>query len=584
MSSRFFMPNTTISQMTDAGLNQDQTQNDKISRLLKQKRVAREFVERRYMEWTDNYELYRNRPKTNRLTQRQAVNIPLMKETLKTLLSKIDEAPTIEWKELGGDEQKELIMQELWNHDYERCNLEAVDIQDKKSVLLYGRAFKKLNWRDGQFEVQALDIYDVVVDPLVDPVDLETARYVIHQNIFRSLEEILNDERYTKEGKDKLRVYLSTKEGMVQTSKNYQEWEKKMVRIKDMGLDSTRYQRWASGDVIVNLNEHHYNEWNGKEWERRVCIYADDRVPLMDETIEEVMGIDFYPFITWGEDIETQDFWSDAPADLVRVPNKIMNIWYSQLVENRTLQNFQMHWFLPVQGYQPQTYEPGPGRMLPAPPGDDIRKVIQPVQIDGLDDTFNALEFVKQMVESGTAATAITKGEEPETPTTLGQTQLMLGAANERTMSISKFYRRAWQDFAVKWERIVDANSSKKVVLYKSSPQGKIYPKTVYTTDWRSKDGYKVLVRSTSEQEQSSTKSIQKFLFVQQQFPNNKALTKIAQRRELEILDLSPVELRQIEDEEEQNQQMAMAQPIQQPQQPQLPQQQAPLQTKPAMT
>lgn len=555
---------------------QDQVpDNQKMTRLLKEKRVAREFVERRYTEWTDNYELYRNRPKTNRLTQRQAVNIPLMKETLKTILSKIDEPPIVKWKEKGGDEQKQLIFQEIWNEDYDRCNFETIDIQDKKSVLLYGRAFKKLNWTDDQFQVQALDIYDVVVDPFTDPTDLETARYLIHQNIFKSLDEILNDDKYTNEGKDKLKTYVNTKDGVVQTSKNYQEWEKKMVRLKDMGLDSTRYQRWSSGDVLVNLCEHYYLEWNGKEWERRVCVYADDRTELLDELLDDLIGVEFLPFVTWGEDIETQDFWSDSPADLVRVPNKLINIWFSQMVENRTLQNFQMHWFLPVQGYTPQTYEPGPGRMLPAPPGDDIRKVIQPVAIDGLDDTFDAIEFVTKIVESGTAATALAKGDEQQTPTTLGEVQLLMGAANERTMSIAKFYRRSWQDFAVKYERIVDANASKKMVLYKSAPDGKIYQKTVYTTDWRSDQGYKAEVRSSSEQEQSSTKTIQKFLFVQQQFPDNLALKKIAQRRELEILDLSPMELREIEEEEEKNAQMQQQMQMQQPQQPQTQQQQA---------
>lgn len=533
---------------------ENQTIDEKMSRLQKEKRVAREFVERRYLEWTDNYELYRNRVKTNRLTQRQAVNIPLMKETLKTILAKIDEPPTVLWKELGGEEQKQLIFQEIWNADYDRLNFEGIDIQDKKSVLLYGRAFKKLNWQNDQFFVHALDIYDVVVDPLVDPLDIETARFVIHQNIFRDLKEILDNDKYTEEGKQRLQIYLSTKDGIVQTSKNKQEWEKKMTRLKDMGLDSARYQLWSAGDVIVNLNEHYYKEWDSdaKLWHWRVCVYADDKVELLDETMMELLGVDFLPFVTWGEDVETQDFWSDSPADLVRVPNKLINIWFSQMVENRTLQNFQMHWYdATIQGYAPQTYEPGPGRMLPAP--GDPNKTIMPVAINGLDETMNAIEFVTKVVESGTAATAVTKGEQQETPTTLGEIQILVGQANERTMSIAKFYRRSWQDFARKYYDIVDANASKKLVLYKTSPKGVIYPKTVYTKDWRSKEGYKAEVRSSSEQEQSSTKTIQKFLFVQSQFPNNMALRKIAQRRELEILDLSPAELREVEDEEKKN-------------------------------
>src|SRR3990167_2749732 len=158
-------------------------QSDLMTKLLAEKNAARELKERRYSEWNQNYELFRNKVKTNRLTQRQEVNIPLMKETIKTLLSKVDDAPIVDWKELSGDEIKELIFQEMWNNDYDRLNLEGVDIQDKKTVLLYGRAFKKLNWIDGNIDVRALDIYDVVIDPLVDPLNIETARFIIQQNI-----------------------------------------------------------------------------------------------------------------------------------------------------------------------------------------------------------------------------------------------------------------------------------------------------------------------------------------------------------------------------------------------------------------
>jgi hypothetical protein len=38
------------------------------------------YRERRHPQWTDNYLLYRDTLITNRLTQRQSVNVPLMKE------------------------------------------------------------------------------------------------------------------------------------------------------------------------------------------------------------------------------------------------------------------------------------------------------------------------------------------------------------------------------------------------------------------------------------------------------------------------------------------------------------------------
>ena len=136
-----------------------------MERLQTEKKAALKIKERKYDDWDDNYGLYRNKVKTNRLTQRQAVNIPLMKETIKTTLSKVDEAPKVEQKELGGDEQKEIFYQEVWNDHYKRNKLEIIDVLDKKNVLLYGYGVKKLNIDDNGVVPSVLDVYDIVLDP-----------------------------------------------------------------------------------------------------------------------------------------------------------------------------------------------------------------------------------------------------------------------------------------------------------------------------------------------------------------------------------------------------------------------------------
>ena len=522
-----------------------------LEKLQKEKKIAHEFVERRYDDWNENYELFRNKVKTNRLTQRQNVNIPLMKETIKTLLSKVDNPPEVEWKDLAGDEAKEILFQEIWNADYDKLNMEGVDIQDKKTVLLYGRAFKKLNWIDGAIDIRALDIFDVLVDPLTDPLNLETARFVIQQNIFRSLREILADERYEDEGKNKLKIWLTSPEGIVQSSKDKENWEEKLERLKALGVDNADFPLFAGGDTIVNITEHYTNIWSEKDkkFERRVVVYANDSIELLNEKLIDLIGVDFYPFSTWAEDIETQDFWSDAVADLIRVPNKVINIWFSQLVENRTLRNFQMHWYDATQeGYVPQTYEPGPGRMLPAP--GDPNKTILPVDVQGLDETLTAIQFLTSVVERGSAVTALEKGQGERTAQTLGEVQILVGKAQERVVTMAKAYRRSWQELAQKYWALLDANAGKKITLYKQGGDGKLWPKIVYPGDWRSDVGFKAIVNSSSEQEENSIKTIQKFQFALQQFPNNEALRKITQKRILESLDVTPQELREIQEVE----------------------------------
>lgn len=527
--------------------------SDKMLKLTNEKKSAREFQLRKHPDWNENYELYRNKVKTNRLTQRQTVNIPLMKETIKTLMSKVDDAPEVDWQENSGDQMKEIIYQEMWDTNFLEDDLELKDILDKKNVFLYGVSTKMLNLKKDGVSIDVTDVYDIVVDPLMKPLNIETARFVIHQNIFRSLRDILVDERYTTEGKDQLKQWLATDRGIVQSAKNKQEWEKSMERLRSMGVYSEKFPMFAGGDVIVNLTQQFTNLWDAKkkEFVRHVIMYADDVIELMDETLMDAIGMDEWPMDMWCEDPETNDPYPDGVADLVRTPNKILNIWFSQQVENRTLQNFQMHWFDSTQeGYVPQTYEPGPGRMLPAP--GDPNKTIMPVQINGLDETFAAMDYLTNIVERGTGATAVDKGQSDKGVETLGEIEILVGKSIERAKTMAKFYRASWHRIAVKWDKMMQANASgfKKKTLYKTGNDGKVYPKVVYPSDWKSKAGYKPSVASSSEQEADQIKSIQKFGFVMQQFPNNAALKKILQQRELKLLDLTSAELKEVEDEE----------------------------------
>lgn len=544
-----------------------------LEKLKKEKEAGRELQNRKHLDWDDNYELYRNKVKTNRLTQRQAVNIPLMKETIKTLLSRIDEPPEVDWKNLEDDEQKEIVYQEIWNSFTKSNNLQLIDVLDKKNVLLYGSSVKKLNIGENGIEASVMDIYDILIDPLMNVWDLESARFIINHNIFRSVREVLADKRYSKEGKEALKIWADSEPAVIQGKVNEEELQKKMERMKAMGVNDSEFPYYAGGDIIVNLTEHYTEVWNTKkqEFERRVYVYAEDDILLSDDLLEDLIGINQWPFVRWSEDPETNDIYPDSVADLVRVPNKVLNIWFSQLIENRTLKNFQMHWYLPSQNYQPQTYTPGPGMMLPAPAGEDINKVIKPVEISGLDDTLASINAITQIVERGSGATAIDKGVAEKGTQTLGEVQILVGKANERTLGMAKFYRLAWYEFAKKWDALMQANAPKLLKLFKVSKEGKAYPKSVLQKEWKSQ--YEPMVRSSSEQEEESIKGMQKFQFIISQFPNNIALRKISQKRMLELVDLSPEELKQVEDAEEQMfqqqqqaQQAQQMQPVQQPQ------------------
>lgn len=535
------------------------TLDDKMSKLIREDEAASNHQERKHPDWNENYELYRNKVRTNRLTQRQTVNIPLMKETVKTILSKVDDPPNVDWKEKSSDEFKELIFQEMWNETYKTQKLEWLDVLDKKNVLLYGLSTKFLNPEEDGVRIAVLDVFDVVYDPLMDPLNIESARFIIRRNIFRSLREILASDKYTAEGKEKLKLWADTPNGIVQSAKNKEEFDKKMERLRAMGVDHQDFPTFAGGDTVVNLSEHYTLMWNTatKQFDRHVICYADKWCELSDDLLEDAIGMNEYPFVVWFEDPETNDIYPDGVADLVRTPNKVVNVWYSQLIENRTLQNFQMHWYdASNQNYTPQTYEPGPGRMLPAPgkPSDTI----MPVEVNGLDETLTAIDYITQIVERGSGAVAIDKGVQEQGQQTLGEIEILVGKAMERSVSMQKFYRGSWYELCVKWEKLIQANPPKRMSLYRTGQSGKLYEKVVYPIDWKSKAGYEPIVSSTSEQEANNIKNVQKFMAVLSQFPNNPELRKIAQKRQLELLDFTPEELKRVEEAQEKADELEM--------------------------
>lgn len=90
------------------------------------------FRERRHPQWTENYELYRDTVITNRLIQRQSVNVPLMKETVNTRLAGLNDEPDLYFENLDGDKRKELFKNEYWTWTAEQNKLEVCDMIDKK--------------------------------------------------------------------------------------------------------------------------------------------------------------------------------------------------------------------------------------------------------------------------------------------------------------------------------------------------------------------------------------------------------------------------------------------------------------------
>lgn len=544
-------------------------ENDALIQKLKtEKQVSIDYQKRRHEAWTEIYSLYRDIVETNELTQRQEVNIPILKETKKTLLSRVDDPPDVLFDCLQQDiagREKEIIINELWDQDSDRCNFAGIDIMEKNGVLLYGRTWKKLNVIDGVFTVEVPNKLDIVVDPKVNPLDIETAKHIEHLHIYKYLRDILADPKYEEDGKYELKKVLQEKTDeqgagqLIQFSKDKTQEAKDEV-LRSLGVDN--FDDFAAADILVELNEHFTQIWDEKQkkFVRYVVVVAADNAILFKKPLKEVLGVEFWPFVSWADDVDNEDFWTDGMGDVVRTPNKIMNIYFSTMLENRVYQNLGMMWYLPSPGFDPQTFEPEPFGMYPAPLVQDdsgrlltIEQVVKQMNIPALEGNLIEIEFLIKLVERATAATAIEKGIAEKRQITATEVEELITKSAERITSMAKFYRRAWKEFAWKWRKLKEENASEKspITLYKKTYRGNYFEKKVYKKDWYSKEGYRERVLSSSEQAAEKRGELEKLDILAGRYPNDPIIQKIVKRRMLETFDLTPDEMKEVKDAEQ---------------------------------
>jgi hypothetical protein len=526
------------------------------------KSQAYKWQERRHSQWAENWELYRDNVIVNRLTQRQSVNIPLIKTLVRTLLAKLKSRLDLVFEDLGGDKQKDIFKNEYWKHCAKTSKLKAKDRVNKKQVMLFGRSFWKLFIADRAFNAEVEDPHDILVDRNADPADIDgTAMCVSHIHIYRTLKSLESNPAYDRAALANVAAFYSTNEGLIRASENAQSAADKAQRMEDMGVPDVL--SFETGETLVELNEHYVRLWNEdkKRFEFNLVTMVDGIVLRGPTPLDEILGktknnywLSHLPLVTWADDIERIDFWNDAVADIARTINKIINAFFSQFVEGRTFHNLGMHFYdaTAKEGWQPNAWEPMPFGFYPLPgkPAD----VLQRVDIDPLDDNMTPIDFLIGIAEKATAATATQQGASEKAQITLGEVQLLLNEAEDRISDMQEPYEDSWLEFGEKWAILTESAASQidAVKLYKKSYKGNYFEQTVKPSDWRSEAGYSCDIRTKADQERDQLNGIQKLLAIKAQFPGNMPLDEIVKTKMLDLGNIPPEQQKQIMDFERQ--------------------------------
>jgi hypothetical protein len=512
------------------------------------KESSKTFKERRLNQWNENYYLSRDKVLTNRLTQRQTVNIPIIRESIDTWISKIDETPDLTFESRGNgadDEDQELLVNEMWQYFKDAEKLEQKDNLDKKVVGLQGRSFKFLYWKDNQVKLDIIDPYDIDIDPRVNPFDIDTASFVNHKHIYIPLRNVLANKSYDTAAKYQLKAYLDTKRGILAASNTDEEDQKRKERLETLGVSN--FDEYRASDVMVEITRSYKMMWSDteKRFVRHLIVIAMDSVVLYCKPLVEAIGIDRLPIPTWASNPDINDFWSDGIADNVRTVNKVVNMYFSQDLENRAYRNFGMY-FINTKGgqFKPNAFEARPFGMYGIDGNPD--EMIKQMNIQPLADTQNAIQYLKDMIQSSIAQTPTERGVQEKAGTTLGEVQLSLQQSQGRNQVVAKQYRQCWKDTGMIWYELLNANARGVFKLYKKGSDGKTYSKDIYPTDWQNPKGYDVKIEIKADKEANNDLEFKKLQYVKSSYVNNPVAQQLSKKKELEILGWTSDEIEQV--------------------------------------
>lgn len=541
--------------------NEPAVTNPELEMLLNNKRDGHMYRERRQPQWDENYELSRDKVIVNRLTQRQSVNVPLMKTAQRTLLKDIDDMPVLQFENLDNDKDAELFKNEYWGYTVEKNQMELQDIVDKKQVFHFGRSYDQWQIVDGYIKMTIQDPMHILVSRFVNPFNIHSSRYLIHEHIYVPLTKLEKNKDYDQAAVARLKAFYGTAQGIIKIKDNAERLAENNKKMLEMGL--TDVDNPVLGETIVELCNHFvFRQEGDAEEEIYLYVEADNREILMKKRQEEVIGVtkdhwwrNHYAYVSWADDVERQDWYSDGIADGIRTPNKILNTFFSQVIENRTLKNFNMKYYdSSIEGFTPPTNQPlvaGGWYPLPGKPSDTF----QAVDVADLGDSLEEMNFIISMAEKLSGAVPTAQGVVDQKQITLGEVKLALNEAKDRIKGMSKFYTQAWKERGMMFIKLLEA-APHKIDAIRVAKKGRntnnMFTREIGPSDWMTKSGYNVKVWSQDEKNAKDSQDIEKMNAVSQLIPNNVKLEDIKKRKLLEWLGLKPEDINAIMDMEQQ--------------------------------
>lgn len=379
------------------------------------------------------------------LKHRYNVPVPIVPGFVETLLSKIDDPPTLKFGQVkDSDYRAAKKVTALYSQDKDRedYDWDMVDIDGKKQAILYGRPITKnyaVSIPEYKFSIDPVDVYDFIASAFGGG-NTEKHLYLQQDNLFKNREDMkfgVEKLGYDKEGVETI-INATKAEQLVNNDNMFRS---KQSRFMALGLDGLTYN-YAGQDLYKFIEAG--TTWKGKRY--YVLFSLEMQAAIVCEPLSERFKSNLWPWTSWATHRDIFNFWSKAPVDDIVPLADMVRILVNQELDNRQKKNWGQRAYDPDIFPEPSELEFRPDGLVKTKSGLGVKKISDGVyqfETPELNGTINLVQWIDGILGQKTGVTADTQGQSDEDKVGIYYGNLQQVA--DRLGLYNKSYKKYWQ-------------------------------------------------------------------------------------------------------------------------------------------
>lgn len=382
------------------------TDDDLLNKLDQEFLASEEFKKPRIQEWHVNENmLYGKKPAT--LSKRANIMVNFSAGLQDSLLAKIKNPPALIFnptEEADTEEAEKVTAFYRLDAGTNRADWEYKDLLAKKLAFPSGRAIFKTYATSAPYThyLDLVDHYDFFIDPMTTGFDIETAKFMFQDFIYKSESDLKEDTSYDKTAVKDLLASSDKERPAVDTTN-----KEKSNRFAVANMDQARHA--VQPDGVFRLREA-YTTINGI---RCYVLYSPEaRLIIKKRVWSSIRPSNKWCFRSWAYYPDAFNFWSPSPLDLVRDLILTRNAVINQIVDNNEAKNKPQRFYDPAVLLHPEKAEWRPDGLVAVAKGSDPSKAVWNMTTPDLFDPKSLSDILEDLVGKITGVSAATMGGE----------------------------------------------------------------------------------------------------------------------------------------------------------------------------